>query len=148
MTIAPAVQGDFEWCARLMASSDPWLTLGRGLEACRAALARPERTLWTAREGSAACGFLLLDPRGVAGSPYVASVAVAPEWRGRGVGSALLGHAETSVPEARYIFLCVSSFNGNARRLYERRGYMLVGELPDYVIEGASEYLMCKRLVR
>ena len=68
--------------------------------------------------------------------------------RGTGVGSALLIHAEQYFPEARHIFLCVSSFNARARQLYERRGYTAVGELKDYVIEGASEILMHKRLVR
>jgi predicted GNAT family acetyltransferase len=52
------------------------------------------------------------------------------------------------LPEARHIFLCVSSFNTEARRLYERRGYRQAGEFPDYVMAGASEILMHKRLVR
>jgi ribosomal protein S18 acetylase RimI-like enzyme len=46
------------------------------------------------------------------------------------------------------MFLCVSSFNTRARQLYERRGYVQVGEFPGYVIAGASEILMQKRLVR
>jgi len=40
--IAPAVPADndneYDWCARLMASSEPWITLGRDLAECRAAL--------------------------------------------------------------------------------------------------------------
>jgi ribosomal protein S18 acetylase RimI-like enzyme len=47
---------------------------------------------------------------------------------------------------AKHIFLCVSSFNSRARSLYERCGYKVVGEFKDYVIEGASEILMHKRL--
>lgn len=43
-------------------------------------------------------------------------------------------------------FLCVSSFNPRARALYERLGYELIGELKDFVIDGASELLMRKRL--
>ena len=42
--VAPATPEDREWAARVMASSDPWLTLGRGLEHCRDALPRPRRT--------------------------------------------------------------------------------------------------------
>ena len=30
--------------------------------------------------------------------------------------------------------------------MYERHGYRLVGELPDYVVDGCSELLMGKRL--
>jgi ribosomal protein S18 acetylase RimI-like enzyme len=58
----------------------------------------------------------------------------------------LLDEAERRFPKARYIFLCVSSFNPRARTLYERHGYRLIGELLDYVIDGASELLLAKRL--
>jgi ribosomal protein S18 acetylase RimI-like enzyme len=54
--------------------------------------------------------------------------------------------AEGRFPGAKHMFLCVSSFNGRARRFYERRGYSQVGEFPDYIVEGASEILMHKRL--
>jgi ribosomal protein S18 acetylase RimI-like enzyme len=83
----------------------------------------------------------------VAGSPYIASIATASECRGKGVGSRLLQFAEDLFrPESNHIFLCVSSFNPRARRLYERCGYEVVGEFQDYVIRGASELLMHKRL--
>ncbi len=134
------------WCARVMAATDPWLTLGRSYVDCLARCNHPEYTLLVASEDGARLGFVLLHPRGVAGSPYIASIAVAEEARGRGVGSALLAHAESFFPGARHIFLCVSSFNGAARRLYERHGYRAVGEFADYVIDGASETLMHKRL--
>ncbi len=39
--IRRATSSDREWCARLMAASDPWLTLGRNLQATRAQLKRP-----------------------------------------------------------------------------------------------------------
>ena len=61
----------------------------------------------------------------------------------------MLRHAETRyAPHARHIFLCVSSFNPDARRLYERVGYKQVGTLPDYLIDGASELIMHKRLAQ
>jgi ribosomal protein S18 acetylase RimI-like enzyme len=101
-----------------------------------------------ARRGGERCGFVLLDPAGVAGSPYIASIATSAAVRGQGVGSALMEAAERWLPQARHMFLCVSSFNTRARQLYERRGYTKVGEFPDYVIAGASEILMHKRLVR
>jgi ribosomal protein S18 acetylase RimI-like enzyme len=42
------------------------------------------------------------------------------------------------------VFLCVSSFNERAQKLYQRLGYERVGELPDYVVKGYSEILMRK----
>ncbi len=144
--IGEATEDERIWSARLMASSEPWITLGRGFEACRVLALDPASLTLVARRDRAPLGFVRIHPRGVAGSPYIASIAVAPEARGEGVGTALLNAAERRSPKARYIFLCVSSFNPRARALYERHGYTLIGELPDYVIGGASELLMAKRL--
>jgi len=44
------------------------------------------------------------------------------------------------------IFMCVSSFNQGARRLYQRLGYTVVGELSDYIVQGHSEILLRKTL--
>ncbi|MBI3678832.1 MAG: GNAT family N-acetyltransferase [Acidobacteria bacterium] len=129
-----------------MAASDPWRTLGRGHEDCLARVEHPEYTLLLARREGRPLGFVLLHPRGVAGSPYIAAIAVDEDARGQGIGRLLLERAENWWPEARHIFLCVSSFNDGARLLYQRCGYQVVGELIDYVIEGASEILMHKRL--
>ncbi len=149
LEIGPAQDVEREWAARVMSESEPWLTLGRGLEACRKACSLPGHELLVARSGGEALGFALVHPRGVAGSPYLASIAVAPAARGRGVGSRLLAFVEDRHrPLARHFFLCVSSFNEGARRLYERAGYERVGVLEDYVIDGASEILMHKWLRR
>jgi len=146
ITIAPATDPEREWCARLMASTDPWITLGRRLEDCRERCLHPEYVLLVAKSGGDPSGFVLMHPRGLAGSPYIASIAISEEWRGQGIGTALLDCAEQYFPNARHLFLLVSSFNVRARPLYERRGYEVVGELENYVINGASEILMHKRL--
>jgi ribosomal protein S18 acetylase RimI-like enzyme len=148
LTIARATAPEREWAAALMASSEPWTRLGRGLESCRASCHNPDFLLFIAHADDEPAGFILLQRRGVAGSPYVASIAVAERFRGGGIGSLLLGFAEDFFrADARHIFLCVSSFNGRARSLYEQLGYVAVGELEDYVISGASEILMHKRLL-
>ena len=147
VTILPAKEGERAWAAYLMASSDPWITLGRGLESCRISCGQPDRRLFVAHAGTDPCGFILLQERGLAGSPYIASLAVAPGSRGQGIGSRLLQFAEDLFKgDHRHIFLLVSSFNGRARALYERCGYRQAGELKDYIINGASEILMHKRL--
>jgi ribosomal protein S18 acetylase RimI-like enzyme len=150
IAISVATDADRRWSARLMAESDPWMRLRRGYEECLAACqSHPETLLLIARDGDMTCGFALLRERGVAGSPYLVSIGVAESYRGRGIGSQLLAHAEAHFrPRARHMFLCVSSFNDGARRLYERLGYVRVGELPDYIVDGASEILMHKRLDR
>jgi ribosomal-protein-alanine N-acetyltransferase len=144
--IEPAQNADLEWCARLMAGSEPWITLGRNLDGCRSVLGRPGIELFVARKGSQRQGFILLHPYGLAGSPYIASVAVEESARGCGVGSRLVAFAEKHYEGRRHIFLCVSSFNHRAQGLYRRLGYERVGEFPDYVVEGHSELLFHKKL--
>jgi ribosomal-protein-alanine N-acetyltransferase len=147
IVVAEGESGDEEWAAQVMAASDPWLTLGRDLEACRAACARPGTTLFVARAGGERCAFALVNPRGVAGSPYLAAIAVEPDWRGRGAGTELLVYCERwAAGFSRHFFLCVSSFNTAALQFYRRQGYRQVGELPDFIIDGAAERLMYKRI--
>ncbi len=146
--ITPATDDERKWAAHLMSESEPWITLCRSFSDCYTACTDEACTLYVAHDRKRPCGFVLLHPKGVAGSPYVRSIAVAPEFRDKGVGTRLLNFAEDLFCEkARYIFLCVSSFNPKARALYERQGYSEVGKLADYVIDGASEILMHKRLV-
>ncbi len=145
-TIERAKESDLEWCARLMAASEPWQTLGRTLKLTRAQLKRPCVELFIAREGRRRVGFILLHPYGLAGSPYIASLAVAKRERGRGVGSQLVHFAERRFAGRRHLFLLVSSFNRSAQRLYRRLGYRRVAELKNYVVEGHSEWLLEKRL--
>ena len=146
LAITPAQEPEFEWCAQLMAGSEPWITLRREIQQCRASLRRPGGELFVAREAGQPVGFILIDPYGCAGSPYIASVAVAESARGEGIGSELLAFAERQAAGRRFIFLCVSSFNHRAQELYDRLGYLRVGEIPNFIIEGHSELLLCKRL--
>jgi ribosomal protein S18 acetylase RimI-like enzyme len=144
--IAAAAPDDYEWCARLMAATEPWITLRRNLEGCRAALGRPGTELFVARDENHPAGFVLVASHGLAGSPYIASIAVAEEARGKGIGSRLLRFAEEHFAGRGHLFLLVSSFNQGAQQLYRRHGYENVGELQDYVVPGHSELILHKRL--
>ena len=147
IAIRDVAPGDHEWAAAVMASSEPWITLGRTEATCRMVLHNPEATIFVAWVGGERAGFVLCHRRGVVGSPYLATIAVDEAWRGRGVGEGLIAFVEDHYrPLARHLFLCVSSFNPRARALYERLGFAQVGELPEYFIPGASEVLMLKRL--
>lgn len=137
-----------EWCAWLMAGSEPWITLRQDLELCRQKVARLGSELFVAEGGTGQelAGFILLVPYGFAGSPYINSIAVASEARGRGVGAALLRFAEKHFAGRGQIFLLVSSFNARAQKFYRREGYERVGELKDYILTGHSELIFRKRL--
>ncbi len=146
--VAAAGPDDYAWCARVMASSEPWITLRRDEAACSAALRRPGNELFVARrrESGLPAGFILLAAYGLAGSPYIASVAVAAEARGQGAGSQLLQFAEQRFHGREHLFLLVSSFNKQAQGLYRRHGYEQVGELKDYCVAGHSELILHKAL--
>lgn len=139
-----ASANEAEECARLMASTDPWVTLGRNRDACLAMINDASREIYVARDESGVAGCLVLCMTG-AFVGYIQAVLVAPDRRGQGVGTQLLAFAEARVfSVSPNIFLCVSSFNTSARRLYERLGYRYVGELTDYLVSGYSELLFRK----
>ena len=137
---------DARWAASVMAGSEPWITLGRGYEASHALLSDPSKERFLAFVGSERAGFLILAMAG-AFSGYVQTVCVAAEFRGCGLGTSLMEFAEKRVfRDSPNIFLCVSSFNEGARRLYERLGYTPVGLLDDYLVAGHAEILMRKTI--
>ena len=145
--IRPAAGDDARWAAGLMSSSDPWITLGRGFDACLAACTSPLDVLEIAETGGERCGLVLVRPAGVAGAPYIVSIAASPAFRNHGIGAALLEHVERAYRgRSRHLFLCVSSFNPRARRFYERHGFAAVGTLTAFLIDEADEILMHKRL--
>lgn len=147
LEIGPATSSDCEWAAFLMASCDPWKTLGRDLPSCSRVFQDRTAHTFVARLESELCGFLVLRRRGLADSPYIKSIAVIEKHRSSGIGRRLIGFAENLYrSEARSIFMCVSSFNARARGLYESLGYRAVGELPGYIAAGHSEVLLEKRL--
>jgi [ribosomal protein S18]-alanine N-acetyltransferase len=137
---------EIERCARIMAESEPWITLQRDLIQCRKIIRDKGLEKYGAYVNGEFAGFIALLMSG-AFVGYVRAICVAPEFRGRGVGSALLRFAERRVfKESPNLFLCVSSFNTNAKRLYDRMGFKVVGELSDYIVKGYAELLLRKTI--
>ena len=131
-------------CARMMASSEPWITLRRDAAAALAILTDPGRETYVAILEGDLAGFIILVMHG-AFVGYIQSVCVAPGRRSLGLGRRLMAFAEERIfRETPNVFLNVASFNPAARRLYERLGYEVVGELRDYIVPGHSEILMRK----
>ena len=131
-------------CARMMANSEPWITLRFEYEFCLQRLAESSREVYVAVVQEAVAGFVILN----LGGPfkgYVQTIGVMPQWRGQGVGGKLMAFAEERIfRECPNVFLCVSSFNVEAQNFYTKLGFQWVGELKDYVVKGHSEYLMRK----
>jgi [ribosomal protein S18]-alanine N-acetyltransferase len=136
-----------EACARMMADSEPWITLRRDYETLRRIVSSPAREVYVAVDGNnEITGFIMLCMQG-AFTGYIQSICIAPGWRNKGIGSRLMAFAEERIfKETPNVFICVSSFNPNAKRLYERLGYELVGELKDYIVSGHAEILLRKSI--
>ena len=143
-----ATDDEAEACARIMSSSEPWVTLQRDYTASLDAVRDPTREVYVATPAGVdqVVGFLILSMRG-AFAGYIQSVGVRDDWRGRGLGTQLVAFAESRIfAESPNAFICVSSFNDRARALYERLGYETVGELRDYIVRGHSEWLLRKSI--
>jgi ribosomal protein S18 acetylase RimI-like enzyme len=144
--VSAATPAEREWAAHLIVSMEPWKTFRLRPAAARAAQSRPGNELFIAHHTRGPVGFILLNAHGLASAPYIKSIAVAPQQQRKGIGTKLLQFAERKFRKRRFVYLCVSEFNGEARRLYERLGYAVVAELKDHAMEGHSELLMRKRL--
>jgi len=135
-----------EECARLMSASEPWITLRRDYDLCLKMLSDPGRESYVVYLRQEIAGFMILQMRG----PFVGfiqTVGVKPEFRNKGIGTSLLKFAEERIlKETPNIFMCVSSFNPKAQKLYERLGYQVVGELKDFIIPRHSEILLRKTI--
>jgi [ribosomal protein S18]-alanine N-acetyltransferase len=133
-------------CAAMMCNSEPWITLGRTFDDSLTIIADPSQEVYVATDVAEIFGFIIILMRG-AFIGYIRTVVVDAEARGRGLGTRLVEFAEKRIfRDTPNVFLCVSSFNPRARALYERLGYELIGELKNYLIDGASELLMRKTI--
>jgi [ribosomal protein S18]-alanine N-acetyltransferase len=147
LNISVASDKEREWAAGILSDSEPWITLGVTYEKCLKNCSDQEYQIYVAHLEKKPAGFVILDLRGMASSPYIKSIAVAPEYRNRKLGAEILKYAENVAHQtSEHMFLCVSSFNSRARHFYEKNGYETVGELRDYIIKGESEIIMHKRL--
>ena len=137
---------DAEWAARIMAGSEPWVTLGTGYERSLNLLSNATRERFLAKVAGEPAGFLVISMQG-AFVGYVQLLGVAPEFRGRGVGKALIEYAERRIfRETPNVFICVSDFNQEAQGFYAKMGYQKVGELADFIIAGHAEILLRKTI--
>lgn len=128
--------------ARLAAVSlvDAWSELG-----FRAELESAASRIWIAREGTGeAVGYVAV--RLGPGFLHVASIAVAPAWRGRGIGSALLRAACAAGAGTERALLEVRASNRAARRFYARHGFVEAGLRPRGYPDGEAAVEMARSL--
>ena len=135
-----------EICAGMMSSLEPWITLKRDYNTSLNIITDQAREVYLAFAGDEIAGFTILVMHGALVG-YIQSICVAPDWRNKGIGTQLMTFAEAKIfSEVPNAFIMVSSFNPDAKRLYSRLGFEIVGELKDYIIPGHSEFLLRKSI--
>jgi ribosomal-protein-alanine N-acetyltransferase len=89
-------------------------------------------------------GFIAGDIRQSDGMSYIATIGVLPEYRGRGIGAALLQACEKRLPTPA-IRLNVRTTNSVAIQLYLTYGYQKAGLWRKYYQDGEDALIMEKK---
>ncbi len=76
---------------------------------------------------------------------WITTIGVLPEYRRRGIATALLAASEAALGQPR-IRLCVRRSNYGALQLYDRYGYEQVGVWPGYYEDGEDALVMEKNM--
>lgn len=150
LAIRPMELDDVPAVAAIMAGAELWQRYGVTVASAAQRLHRgleSAATIAVAEIDGRVAGFVWYVVEGAfQRSGYIMLFGVAPDAHGQGIGSALLAYAEKALfATSASIVLLVSDFNVAAQRFYQRRGYVQVGALPDYVKPGVSELIYYKR---
>jgi ribosomal-protein-alanine N-acetyltransferase len=110
-----------------------------------AVLTFPDVIRLKAVEDHSMVGFVAGDPRPRDGWGWIATIAVDPRFRRRGIATALLHECEKrlGVPKSR---LTVRLSNEAAIRMYEREGYATIDVWNSYYSDGEDAMVMEKTL--
>ena len=137
-------QADFDYCALMMAESDPWITLEMDFDSCIQAFEGVSKEVYVVKYNTEIAGFVILQINGTF-KGYIQTICIGNDFRGKGLGKKVLNFCEERILKiSPNIFICVSSFNIKALRLYRDFGFEIIGELKDFVKEGFTEILLRK----
>ncbi len=131
-------------CARIMSGSDPWITLGMDYNQCLKAFEGSCKEIYLIENENDIAGFVIIQICGTF-SGYIQTICIGEAFRSRGYGKKLLQFCEERILKiSPNVFICVSSFNKGAIKLYYEFDFKLVGELENFVKEGFTELLLRK----
>jgi ribosomal protein S18 acetylase RimI-like enzyme len=108
-----------------------------------AVLTFPDVVRLKAIEDSQMVGFIAGDPRPSQGFSWIATIAVLPEYRRKGIGRALLHACEAQLRTPR-LRLSVRMTNQSAITLYEQEGYRAMDVWKAYYNDGENAIVMEK----
>ena len=135
---------DFSVCSKMMSLTDPWITLDMDYDQCLKAFEGDFKEIYLLETGKEIAGFVIIQICGTF-SGYIQTICVGDEYRGKGYGRKLLQFCEERILKfSPNVFICVSSFNKGALKLYLDFGFKLVGEMENFVKQGYSELFLRK----
>jgi ribosomal-protein-alanine N-acetyltransferase len=136
--------GNIAACALMMSKTDPWITLEMNYDQCLKAFDGSCKETYIVEYEKEIAGFVIIQICGTF-SGYIQTLCISEAYRSKGFGRRLLQFCEKRILKfSPNIFICVSSFNKGAAKLYYDFGFKLVGELDNFVKEGFSELLLRK----
>jgi ribosomal protein S18 acetylase RimI-like enzyme len=131
-------------CADMMARTDPWVRMGLSLDFCLPAFEGFFREVYVLELDQKIEGFAILQVTG-SFKGYIQTLCVEESMRNKGLGKKLLEFAEARIHRiSPNLFICVSTFNTRALKLYEDFGFTRVGILNNFLKEGFDEILLRK----
>jgi [ribosomal protein S18]-alanine N-acetyltransferase len=135
---------NFAFCALMMSKTDPWITLGMNYDQCLKAFDGTFKEIYLTEYEKEIAGFVIIQVCGTF-SGYIQTICISEAYRNKGFGSTLLQFCEERILKfSPNVFICVSSFNKRAAKLYYDFGFKLIGELDNFVKDGFSELLLRK----
>jgi [ribosomal protein S18]-alanine N-acetyltransferase len=136
----------FAGCAMMMSQTDPWITLGMDYEQCLKAFEGNCKEIYITEMDGKIAGFVILQICGTF-SGYIQTICISETHRGLGYGRKLLRFCEDRIHMfSPNVFICVSSFNKGALKLYLDFGFKLIGEMENFVTAGFNELLLRKTI--
>lgn len=144
---------DVDAIANIMASQPLWQRYGVRMPSAGERLRRlyhsgEEGLVSLDPETGGARGFVLFNNRTFGDCGYIRLLGVALGNTSHGVGRVLLEAVESTLVHRevdRLVLLC-AEWNHEARRFYERQGFVAAGVLPNWVMDGTDEVLYAKHL--
>lgn len=155
MLMVKAELEDIEYCADILYHTKVGKTYypGRKIIILKLKQALEQDEVYIARDKNGiVAGFFWLSLKGAfATYPYLHIIAVAKEYRNRGIGGELLNFLEKFILEQVHtistkVFLVVAAFNQRAYSLYIHHGYEEVCDLADLFRPGVTERLLKKTI--
>lgn len=138
-------EGELNQCAELMSQSEPFAALQFDYEKCKLAVRGDYKEVYIVFVENTFAGFVVLQFFGLLRG-YIQTICIQPGHRGKGIGTALLKFSEEKLlKQFPNVFMCVTSFNHRAQKLYYSLGYEKVGVLTNHIIQGADEYILRKQ---